>query len=1096
MALTRRKLISRLFAVLLLLIVGPVDARLLRGTAPAFFATPKSGLVITDASMFPFVNFMRMTSTNNAATSAYPGNLNAANLPNGSLATTLNYVLNLPSNYLGKMVLALNGTLTSGGFEFTVVTGLGASGQIYSATGATLTGCSNGGVPPCVWGNTITITGTNPVVTFDFSTPITGATNNGSNVVHIAFTNVFGNHYQNGQAVTTTGVVGSDGNGCGSNGTTFTLANVSSTGADLTGSTFPAGCTYTSGGQIFPFAPPLSGGGTYSPGFSFNTGSYSSMTTMVMCKLADYTADNTCNTTAGKSQWTADGFNDDFITSLASANPRHLRYLDVNSSVFRVATDFSHWPTPSTAWSYNLVNDFWISTRWFGSTSGTNSYSLTCNNPCNYTLTGSAPVDGDYFQFFNVNANTGMSPTLTITDSASVTSSPIPIFDQSADHYTVRIGGTITAGDTISLQFNTTNLTATTCLAGNTHTTAPYTVQAGDTTGSIQSHLVSILQADTTLSPLPLDVIIGNPFNGTQTFYIGYANNACALAITPVIGGASPTETVTIGPVDIGLLKANTLYTGQYVALMGGIVVNTFHLGSGTSVAWPWSTQINLAKAISTKTGHGVGCWLQIPLYWTVASYQALATYENSNQCPGGVENELGNEIWNPGNLLAGQASNLANSIGLGNSFQLYQALRSRQLWGAGKTIYGSIGSHFYPTIMYQLGNSSSSALQGTGLCGTSCSNPAYQAAIGVDYNSSPNQPAQFSYAEGQAPYYNGSIAGAGYSGSSSYGTWSATNSSVSGNVLTVAGTVTGTIFWNQGISSCDGAYIAAPAPTNPASAQLTGTVTTTLNGAMTENQNSNITLTSVAGLSPGMWFFNQTTGFVNGVINTINAGAKTINVNTSTLHNTYKSAGVNDTVVFGGGPGTYQLNSTSCSASSGTITGGDVLGFQYAIDNYNRINGALGSVNDGLAWLNQDIRLSVQNSNMYAHNTLQTSAIDDANSINATAVANSQIVWDYEGGLQLQPPTSAQATNMGLPSSAYGNPNGYAGNLFTAFYNSSFAYNLELSRHTLELGILPAGSMTMYYVYSSNYPFGLFPAGLYSTPFQTFDAVQFYNSH
>jgi len=856
----------------------------------------------------------------------------------------------------------------------------------------------------------------------DFSTPITGATNNGSGVVHLTFPTFSGSQFSNGQAVTTTGVVGSDGNGCGANGATFTIANVTSASADLTGSTFPGGCTYTSGGQIFPFQQPASGGGFYTPSFYFLAGSYSSMAGIIMCKLADYTADNTCNTTASKTQWTADGFNDDFITSLASANPHHLRYLDVNSSVFRIAADFAHWTTPATAWSYNLIQSFWVNSRWFGSAAGTNSYSLTCNSPCTYTLSGgaasplpcsspctfaqtggTAPVDGDYFQFYNVNANTLMSPTFTITDANGATSSAIPIFDESSDHMTVRVGGTITAGDTVALQFNTTNLTATSCLAGNTHTTSAYTVQPGDTTGIIQSHLVTIVSTDTTLSPLPLDVAVGNPFNGTQTFYIGYANNACALTVTSVITG-SATETVTTGTVDVGTLQANTLYTGQYVALMGGIVVNTLNRGSGIGSAWPWSTQINLAKAISTKTGHGVGCWLQIPLYWSTASYQALATYENANQCPGGVYYELGNEIWLSNNHLPGEAFNLGNSIGLpGGNYQIYQALRSRQLWGAGKAIYGSIGGHFLPTIMYQLGGATNPPLQGVGLCGTSCGNPAYQAAIGVDYNvaSGNGTPAQYSYAIGDAPYYNGSIAtDQSYSGSSAYGTWSATSSSVSANVLTVGGTVTGTIFWNQGISSCDGVYIAAPTPTNPATAQLSGTVTTTLNGAMATNQNSLITLTSVAGLVPGMWFFNQTTGFVNGVINTINSGANQISVNTATLHNTYASAGTNDTVVFGGKAGTYQLNSTSCAAASGTITGGDVLGLQYAADNYNQINGAIGSQNDGLSWLNQDIRLSVKNSNMYDKNTLQTVAIESSNEINPIAVANSQVVLDYVRGL------------------------------------------------------------------------------------------------
>jgi hypothetical protein len=353
---------------------------------------------------------------------------------------------------------------------------------------------------------------------------------------------------------------------------------------------------------------------------------------------------------------------------------------------------------------------------------------------------------------------------------------------------------------------------------------------------------------------------------------------------------------------------------------------------------------------------------------------------------------------------------------------------------------------------------------------------------IGTDYNVSPNRPVDFTRTIGQAPYYNGSILGIGYQGSGSYATWSATSSSVASNILTVAGTVTGTIFWNQGVSSCDGVYIAAPTPANPYGAQLSGTLTGTLNGATTTFQ-STWTLTSTSGLQAGMWIYNTTTGLLNGVINTIVGNTITI---TGT---TYASAGANDSLVFGGKAGTYQLNSTTCAASSGTITGGDVLGLQYAADNYNGLNSAKGSQQDALNWVYQDAFNSAQNNSLAGVTTVR-SLRPSYTLLGAVANSFSKTIQDYEGGFQSVAPSTSAATGMGLPSSAYGGSTGYVNILLAAFKNNILFKQLEVTRHNEEIAILPPGSMSQYYVVSTSPEWGAYNLGLYQTPWQSYNAI------
>lgn len=1045
-----------------------------------------SGVVGFSPQLFPFVNFAKssnISAQNTNVTYVYPNFLaQGTNLPTGGPTTgTLGYGLTLPSNYFGEYVFAIHGTVSGGSGYNWGAGNLGNFGQVYAlGAGTTITGCSNGNVPPCFYQNSLQVFGTNPTVTMDFTAPITGAVNNGSGLVRLSVANV---NLTNGQVVTTTGVVGSDGNGCGANGP-FTLSNRTATTVDLVGSTFNtgAGCTYTSGGQLFPFQQTGTFGVVY---FVSSGASFSGMTSLCFAKLADYNTDNTCQTTSGKTAW-AGGFNDDFVSAIATLKPSSLRYLDVQNSVFQLPNDYNGWQTTS-AFSYNLAQTFFAMTNWFGSdTTNSSNYAVTCVSPCTYTLTSGAPQDGDFAHFYLLNANTTRTPTLTLTDANSVTSSPIPVLLQTAAPLTVMFGGTATAGDTIALQFSTTPLGAYTCIAGGTHTTTPYTVLVSDTPSTIDTAVFNIMAADTALTALPQNIAVNN---GGASFSVGYANNACTVTVTPIITG-SATETVTTGTMNLGNIGAKTIYTAVYSKLLGAFLINNLNNG-GQQNSWPWIVQIQLAQDVSTKSGVAVGCWLQPNLLWSNASFTQLANLAAANPCPGGTIFELSNEVWNATQQTS-QARFLAASVGITLDTQAYYQLKQRQFWEIAQTAFVGQTGNLHTLSAQQGGGASVNELSGTTLCGTGgagvCSNNwGYQNAIGVNYNSAPNRPVDFIKHLSEAPYYQGSLIGTNYG--ATFATWSATGSSVSANVLTI-GTPTGTIWWNQGVSSCDGVYISPSNLNDPSSAQLTGKVTTTLNGAVAANVKTWV-LTSVTGLLPGMWVYDQTNGLANGTILSINGGTKQITITAAA--STYASVGANDTLVFGGLAGTYQLNNTTCSAGSGTITGGDVLGMQYAADNFNGINGALGSQADAFNWLYTDTLNSSRNNSMPSAVTIQSWM----NLVRAmTSVANTfgLSVWDYEGGFQSVPPTTAQATTLGL-STTYGGPTGFIGLLLTAFKNNVAFQNLETLRHNNQLALEPAGSKTMWYDFETNSQWALYPSNLYNVPpYKSYNAICNYN--
>lgn len=835
---------------------------------------------------------------------------------------------------------------------------------------------------------------------------------------------------------------------------------------------------------------------------------FSSMTSVHVCRLADFNIDPTCNTDA-RGSW-AGGFNDDFVSKVAALHPAHIRMLDVNRTLnASVPGGFNSWETTS-AWSYNLQHDWWDIPNWFGSNSGTDNYSIACSSgqACTYLLQSGAPQNGDYVQFLNVNANLTASPTLTITDANNVTSSPIPIFHITAPQLILGVGGTAGSSGTISLTFNTTPLGAYTCLAGGTHTTSNVTINNGDSSSTIKSNVFSVLQADATLTAQPTAVSSKNS-GGQLSIY--FASNACATTVTVNLVGATGITT-TIGTTNVGALAVNTFYGFTYSTLLKGFIQG---IAGGMESSWPWIVQLQLAQAVSIKSGVQTGCWLQPSLLWSDASFTALATLAKANPCPGFTKYEPSNEPWNTGAFLpASQVLSLGASIGFTGTgqgdAQAYLMLRIRQMGG----ILASVGGNGKMMAMWQVPGPSISELAGNGPGGalTGVGNQAYQNAIGVNYNAAPNRPQDFTSYVGDAPYYHGGIVDGNYNSSGNYGAWSAASSSISGNVLTVGGAVTGPIWWNQGITSCNGTFVKPTNLNDPTSAQLTGSVTTTLNGALASDNTHAWVVTSTAGISAGMWVFNKTTGSINATVVAVVDGTHLTVGAGGGVGKTYRSLGANDTIVFGGGPGTYNLNSTSCAIASTTITGGDVLGVQYAADNYCTASGAcstgnagLGSQQDAFDWFYVDV-LAAAKKNQAELGTSLAGNVWSYQGLGSTATTIGVAAQTYEGGHDGFPPTTSNATSMGLPSSSYGmsgsstSPvwDGYIGLAMLAWKNSASFKAIVTAQHNMELSFEPVGSMTQWYVFSGNSRWSLFnpPGSLYATPYQSYNAICAYNGN
>lgn len=173
----------------------------------------------------------------------------------------------------------------------------------------------------------------------------------------------------------------------------------------------------------------------------------------------------------------------------------------------------------------------------------------------------------------------------------------------------------------------------------------------------------------------------------------------------------------------------------------------------------PFEQQVELANEV------GSALWQNIPQLFRPADVASFTAYASAN-LQSGLYLELANENWNPlwssfqyfyqrgyqiGLILSGNEANYG-----------FAGLLSRQLYAAAISAWTKARSLLTLVSAVQVNGGSPALYQnyqwsGSVLCGTSCSNPAYQSAVGVDYNTAPNRPEDFMDAYSGASYFSGS---------------------------------------------------------------------------------------------------------------------------------------------------------------------------------------------------------------------------------------------------------------------------------------------------------------------------------------------------
>lgn len=158
------------------------------------------------------------------------------------------------------------------------------------------------------------------------------------------------------------------------------------------------------------------------PPAAMRTLQFNAATYIGLANLRVYACLPTCAAAAATLNANPYAFNPDFIGKVQAGkwSIGHDENLSWNLSATMVWSDPEQGPAADTALSY--IGDYWPPALWGGTISGTNTYAVTCSNPCSFTLTDGAMIQGQF-----TNANTSSTVTLTINGG-----SPIAMVNSSA----------------------------------------------------------------------------------------------------------------------------------------------------------------------------------------------------------------------------------------------------------------------------------------------------------------------------------------------------------------------------------------------------------------------------------------------------------------------------------------------------------------------------------------------------------------------------------------------------------------------------------------------------------------------------------------
>lgn len=410
-------------------------------------------------------------------------------------------------------------------------------------------------------------------------------------------------------------------------------------------------------------------------------------------------------------------FTPEMIAALEEANPLAIRTMGMNFDLNANRNNFVDEANAPPATVLSYMQGYWVPNLWAGSTTGTDQYAIgaASSTPPNWT-------NGEEMQAFIPNASAAQ-----INASAAASDSGI-----------------------VQLTVN-----ATAALTTN------------------QQVLVGNCQSDTAPLAYVVTVIDGTHIDLQGTTY-GSSWSSCT-------GGIVTTTTININNRgakfvvnDTGLgapaIAADSLGTFVY----DGVLNEVLYFSGAQSPRVPLAVLVQLANAVSAPL------WFNFAPHIDNASVGDETQYINFH-AKFGAFFELGNEWWNYVFPQAQWGTQRGYALGLplgGNQALLgFVGLRYRQVMGIVTADWTGSASLLHRVNCWQESGTPSQFnnlnLLGTELCGTSCGNSAYQSLIGIDYDSSPNRPGDYTDGSCIALYFNGAQA-----------VGSATNSSYGGNTL------------------------------------------------------------------------------------------------------------------------------------------------------------------------------------------------------------------------------------------------------------------------------------------------------------------------
>lgn len=456
------------------------------------------------------------------------------------------------------------------------------------------------------------------------------------------------------------------------------------------------------------------------------------------------------------------------IDSLVAIKAKYIRFMDATAVINSTQANFiGRQPKTAQSFTGNRIEPSY----WGGSFSWSSGDQYTATNPSN-SPSGGAYLEGEMVQGYSATAATTNTPSLQLGSRGYK-----PIFGITCTPFTIRLGGTITNGDTISITFTGSQIVGSPL-------TKTYTVNSAVDTSidRLGANFTAFLGADTALQAANFQ--FGNAGSGHCSLtYSRAAGGGVGGTINGVsIGGGTSfsystsggsTETVTLGTADTYTTNGNTAFISTTTAfvytfnkILDGWIVNT---GMG-------GIPYEICAEACNRTG--AGYWANIPLLYTTdaaQAYGALLADPSVLNANTPIVVELSNEVWNFGQFQTTMAGNLSNGLGFsGVTYADFYALRFIQLL-AQAFVNGYVGAGGNRTnlkltiadTMLEGNGGYSGVMQSHRWNGAALntSNPIYASLGGpnctstsTNYDTAPNRPIDLANGTSYAMYFKGAL--------------------------------------------------------------------------------------------------------------------------------------------------------------------------------------------------------------------------------------------------------------------------------------------------------------------------------------------------